>query len=194
MKLETDFRYYRQLGNDASWANRIIVGTGFPYGNSKELPYIKQFFVGGNNSLRAFRSRSLGPGTFYAGNPQEKGFIPDQSGDIKLEMNTELRFKIIKPVYGAAFVDAGNIWLYNENAYKPGSKFSSTFLKELAVGTGLGVRVDISILVLRLDLAFPLRKPWLPEDDRWVIDQVSFGDSKWRKENLVFNLAIGYPF
>jgi outer membrane protein assembly factor BamA len=194
LKLETDFRYYRQLGNDASWANRIIVGTGFPYGNSRELPYIKQFFVGGNNSLRAFRSRALGPGTYYAGNPQEKGFIPDQSGDIKLEMNTELRFKIVKPVYGAAFVDAGNIWLYHDNPFKPGAAFSSKFLDELAVGTGLGVRVDISILVLRLDLAFPLRKPCLPENDRWVIDQVSFGDSKWRKENLVFNLAIGYPF
>ena len=144
--------------------------------------------------MRAFRSRSLGPGTYLAEKNADVGFIPDQSGDIKLEMNTELRFKIIKPVYGAAFVDAGNIWLYNENKYKPGAKFSKDFLNELAVGTGLGLRVDITILVLRLDVAFPLRKPWLPETERWVINDINFGNSTWRKDNLIFNLAIGYPF
>ena len=194
-KMETDFRYYRKLSDDNVWANRINIGLGIPYGNSDELPFIKQFFVGGNNSLRAFRSRSLGPGTYRApGQTNKGGFIPDQSGDIKLELNSELRFKIIKPVYGALFVDAGNIWLYNGNADKPGSRFSSDFIKELAAGTGLGLRIDVSILILRLDLAFPIRKPWLPASDRWVFDQVQFGNSEWRKENLVFNLAIGYPF
>jgi outer membrane protein insertion porin family len=194
LKLETDFRYYRQLGNEAVWASRLDVGTGFPYGNSDELPYIKQFFIGGNNSLRAFRSRSLGPGTYNAMAGARDRFIPDQSGDIKLELNTELRFKILKPVYGALFVDAGNIWLYNENPFKPGGKFSKDFVKEIAAGAGLGVRVDITILVLRLDLAFPIRKPYLPEKDRWVFDEIKLGDSNWRQENLVFNLAIGYPF
>lgn len=193
LKLETDLRYYRQLGNDAVWANRIDVGAGFPYGNSRELPFIKQFFIGGNNSIRAFRSRTLGPGTYLA-NDTISGFIPDQSGDIKLELNTELRFKVIKPVYGAVFVDAGNIWLKKENSYKPGAKFSKDFMKELAVGTGLGLRVDITLLVVRLDVAFPLRKPWLPENNRWVINDINFGSSEWRKENVIFNLAIGYPF
>lgn len=193
LKLETDLRYYRQLGNEAVWASRIDAGAGIPYGNSKELPFIKQFFSGGNNSLRAFRSRSVGPGTFLPAKTTD-GFIPDQSGDIKLELNTELRFKIVKPVYGAVFVDAGNVWLYNENEFKAGAKFTSDFLKELAAGTGLGVRVDINILVLRIDLAFPIRKPWLAEKDRWVIKQVDFGSSEWRKDNLIFNLAIGYPF
>jgi outer membrane protein insertion porin family len=198
VKVETDFRYYRKLGNDNVWANRIIIGAGIPYGNSRELPFIKQFFVGGNNSLRAFRSRSLGPGTYRApgldGVDAKQSFVPDQTGDVKLELNTELRFKIFKPVFGALFVDAGNIWLYNDNVNKPGAKFSGSFLKELAAGTGLGVRVDISVLVLRLDLAFPIRKPWLEESQRWVIDDIKFGDSQWRKENLIFNLAIGYPF
>lgn len=194
LKLETDLRYYRQLGNESVWASRIDVGSGFPYGNSKELPFIKQFFIGGNNSLRAFRSRALGPGTYNAKEGRSQGFIPDQSGDLKLELNTELRFKIVKPVYGAVFVDAGNIWLYSENTNKPGAKFSKEFLNELAAGTGLGVRVDISILVLRLDVAFPIRKPWLPQADRWVVNKTSFGSSGWRKENLIFNLAIGYPF
>jgi outer membrane protein insertion porin family len=194
LKLESDFRYYRQLGNESVWASRIDAGIGFPYGNSAEIPFIKQFFIGGNNSLRAFRSRSLGPGTYHPAIDTSVGFTPDQSGDIKLEINTELRFKIIKPVYGAAFIDAGNIWLYNENIYKPGAKFSKKFLNELAVGTGLGVRVDITILVLRLDVAFPIRKPWLPEKERWVIKDVDFGNSTWRKDNVIFNLAIGYPF
>jgi outer membrane protein assembly factor BamA len=194
LKLESDFRYYRQLGNESVWASRIDAGIGFPYGNSAEIPFIKQFFIGGNNSLRAFRSRSLGPGTYHPAIDTSIGFIPDQSGDIKLEVNTELRFKIIKPVYGAAFIDAGNIWLYNENKYKPGARFTKAFLNELAVGTGLGVRVDITILVLRLDVAFPIRKPWLPEKERWVIKDVDFGNSTWRKDNLIFNLAIGYPF
>lgn len=194
LKLESDFRYYRQLGNESVWASRIDAGIGFPYGNSAEIPFIKQFFIGGNNSLRAFRSRSLGPGTYHPAIDTSVGFIPDQSGDIKLEVNTELRFKIIKPVYGAAFIDAGNIWLYNENKYKPGARFTKAFLNELAVGTGLGVRVDITILVLRLDVAFPIRKPWLPEKERWVIKDVDFGNSTWRKDNLIFNLAIGYPF
>ena len=142
LKLETDFRYYRQLGNESVWASRINTGVGFPYGNSDELPFIKQFFIGGNNSLRAFRSRSIGPGTFLPTINPAVGFTPDQSGDIKLEVNTELRFKIFKPVYGALFIDAGNIWLYNENKYKPGAKFSKDFLKEFAAGTGFGVRVD----------------------------------------------------
>lgn len=194
LKVETDSRFYQRIGKNNVWANRLILGAGFPYGNSTELPFVKQYFIGGNNSLRAFRSRSLGPGTYLPDDYGKSSFLPDQSGDLKLEINTELRFAIFPPVYGALFVDAGNIWLYNENPLKPGSKFSNKFLKELAVGTGLGVRVDISILVLRLDVAFPLRKPWLAEKDRWVIDQLDFGNSEWRKENVIFNLAIGYPF
>ncbi len=194
LKLETDLRFYKRVSRSNVWANRLIVGAGFPYGNSIELPFIKQFFVGGNNSIRAFRSRSLGPGTYLPQDYGKNSFIPDQSGDIKLEINSEFRFKIVSPVYGAVFVDAGNIWLRNENPLKPGAKFSKDFLKELAVGTGVGVRVDISILVLRLDVAFPIRKPWLADKERWVLGDVNFGDTDWRRENVIYNLAIGYPF
>jgi len=174
-------------------ASRIIVGAGIPYGNSDELPFIKQFFIGGTNSIRAFRARAIGPGTFKP-DVDENMFLPDQSGDLKLELNTEYRAKLFSVVHGAIFVDAGNIWLMNENKDKPGAKFSGDFLNELAVGTGAGLRFDLSFLVLRLDLAFPLRKPYLPDGQRWVLDQVAFGSGPWRKENLVFNLAIGYPF
>jgi outer membrane protein assembly factor BamA len=102
--------------------------------------------------------------------------------------------KLFSIVHGALFVDAGNIWLYNEDPGKPGAKFGSDFLKELAVGGGVGLRFDISFLVLRFDVAIPLRKPFLPDGERWVFDQISFGDASWRRENIVLNIGIGYPF
>lgn len=192
IKLELDGRWYRSIGLNNTWANRLVIGYGMPYGNSRQLPFIKQFFTGGNNSIRAFRSRTVGPGTYQP--PLVQGFIPDQTGDIKLEMNTELRPRISGPLYGALFVDAGNIWLANSLPEKPGATFSGNFLKELAMGAGLGIRLDIQLFVLRLDAAFPIRKPWLPAGQRMVINQIKFGDPDWRRENLIYNLAIGYPF
>lgn len=192
LRLETDFRYYHKLGRTSVLANRIIIGASVPYGNSQALPFVKQFFAGGNNSVRAFRSRALGPGSYAQ--PATSNFLPDQSGDMKLELNTELRAQLFSIVHGAVFVDAGNIWLYNDDPNKPGARFSNHFLKELAVGTGVGLRFDISFLVLRFDLAFPLRKPSLPDGERWVIRQIKFGDADWRKQNLIFNIGIGYPF
>jgi len=191
VRTESDFRYYHKEGMTV-WANRIDIGFGYPYGNSTALPFIKQFFVGGTNSLRAFRSRSVGPGTYAPAD--QTNFLPDQSGDIKLEMNTELRAKLFSIVNGAIFVDAGNVWLYNADTARPGGQFSGQFLQQLAVGTGVGLRFDISILIVRLDVAFPLRKPYLPEGQRWVINQIDFGSGNWRSNNLVFNLGIGYPF
>jgi outer membrane protein insertion porin family len=192
LKLESDVRYYAKVSPGIIWANRLILGLGFPYGNSRELPYIKQFFVGGNNSIRAFRSRSLGPGSYQA--PPSRTFLPDQSGDIKIEINTELRAKLFGIVHGALFIDAGNIWLYNNNPDKPGAQFSKDFLKEMAVGAGAGLRFDISFLVVRFDAAFPVRIPYLPDGQRGVLGQVDFGDPTWRKQNIIYNLGIGYPF
>lgn len=192
-KAEAEFRYYRNFNKETKLASRIIIGAGIPYGNSKELPFIKQFFIGGTSSIRAFRARSIGPGTFN-GNETTNSFLPDQSGDLKLEMNAELRGKIYGLVKGAVFVDAGNIWLLNESDEKPGAQFSNDFLSQLAVGTGVGLRFDFNFLILRTDLAFPLRKPYLPKGEEWVIDEVDFGNGTWRKNNLIFNLAIGYPF
>lgn len=193
LKAELDGRWYRRFGLNTTWANRLVIGYGLPYGNSRELPYIKQFFTGGNNSIRAFRSRSVGPGTYQAV-PTSQGFIPDQTGDIKLEMNTELRPRISGPLYGALFVDAGNIWLANDNPLKPGATFDSDFLSELAMGAGVGLRLDITLFVIRFDVAFPIRKPWLDKGNRWVINQIQFSQPEWRSQNVVYNLAIGYPF
>ena len=194
VKIENDFRHYYKLGPDSQLATRIIAGAGFAYGNSREMPFIKQFFIGGTNSLRAFRARSIGPGSFDGASTNTNTFLPDQSGDLKLEFNTEYRAKIYGLVKGALFLDAGNIWLLNDNPDKPGAKFSKKFLNEIAVGAGAGLRFDFSFLILRTDLAFPLRKPYLPDGDRWVLDKIDFGSGPWRRENLIFNLAIGYPF
>ncbi len=193
VKMENDFRFYHKFSEKTNFASRIIAGVAYPYGNSELMPYSKQFFVGGSNSIRAFRARTLGPGS-YDPRTQNASFYFDQSGDIKLEMNAEYRANIYKFLNVAAFVDAGNIWLMNEDSTRPGGKFSKDFLNELAVGAGVGLRLDFSILILRLDLAMPLRVPYYEKGDRWALDRIKFGDSSWRKDNLILNIAIGYPF
>ena len=190
VKLEADFRYYRKIGLKSAWANRIIAGYGKPYGNSQQLPYVKQFFIGGNNSIRAFRARTVGPGTYPL--LSTTGFFPDQTGDIKLEINTEYRPHISGPLYGALFIDAGNIWLAKEDTARPGAKFSGNFLKELAIGAGAGIRFDITLFIIRFDIGIPLRKPWT--EHPWYLNQIKFHDREWRRENIMYNLAIGYPF
>lgn len=197
IRLELDLRDYFKITRNITWANRLNVGYGYAYGGSNSLPYVRQFFAGGSNDIRAFAARSLGPGSYYYKNDPDFAnatIIPDQSGDVKLMLNSELRFKLVSVLYGALFADAGNVWLRKGDS-RPGTAFkASNALKELAVGTGAGLRVDATIFVVRLDVAFPVRKPYNPDGERWVIDEVAFGDKGWRKENLVYNIGIGYPF
>jgi outer membrane protein assembly factor BamA len=192
-KMENDFRLYHKFTEKTSLATRFIGGIAYPYGNSENIPFSKQFFSGGSNSIRAFRARTLGPGSF---DPRtiKSGYYFDQSGDIKLELNAEYRANLYKFLNVAVFADAGNVWLINEDAQRPGAKFSKEFLSEIAVGAGVGLRLDFSILILRLDLAMPLRVPYYEKGDRWAFDRINFGDSQWRKDNLILNIAIGYPF
>ena len=192
-KMEHDFRFYHKLGDKSSFASRFIGGIAYPYGNSDNIPFSKQFFSGGSNSIRAFRARTLGPGSF---DPRtiKQGYYFDQSGDIKLELNAEYRANIYKFLNVAFFADAGNIWLVNDDIQRPGAKFSSDFLSEIAVGAGFGLRLDFSILILRLDLAMPFRVPYYEKGDRWTFDKINFGSSSWRRDNLILNIAIGYPF
>jgi outer membrane protein insertion porin family len=194
IKTQLEGRYYYAFSTKMRLANRIIFGFGYPYGNSTQLPFIKQFFIGGNNSIRAFRSRSIGPGIYRNPNADSVAFFADESGDIKLEMNTELRLKINSILEGAFFIDAGNIWLYNKDTSRPGGEFTNKFLNQLAVGTGIGLRINLTILLLRIDLATPVREPWLPAGKTWVINQFDLSSRAWRRQNLVLNLAIGYPF
>lgn len=193
VKMEHDFRFYHKLGEKSSLATRFIGGIAYPYGNSEYIPFSKQFFVGGSNSIRAFRARTLGPGS-YDPRTQNANFYFDQSGDIKLELNAEYRTNLFSFLNLALFADAGNIWLMNEDKTRPGGKFSKDFMSEIAVGAGLGLRFDFSIMVLRLDLAMPLRVPYYEKNERWTFNKIDFGDKSWRKDNLILNIAIGYPF
>ena len=192
VRLEADLRGYLKLSPKLIFANRMIAGTAIAYGNSSIAPYAEQFFIGGSNSLRAFRIRTLGPGSFHS---DQTVFQANESGDVKFEVNSELRYTMGKYLRFAGFIDAGNIWLRKESPDKPGSGFSaSDFLTEMAVGAGIGVRLDFSVLLLRFDFATPLRKPWYPEGERWVLNEINIGDKEWRRENLILSIGIGYPF
>ncbi|MGN6212183.1 translocation and assembly module lipoprotein TamL [Parafilimonas sp.] len=191
IKLEGDFRHYLKLGKYNSFNTRFDAGIAAAYGNDTLVPFIKEFFAGGVSDLRGFRARTL-VGGYYAGNPREK-LVWDQPGDVKLLLSAEYRAKLFSILRYALFADAGNVWTLKYDSERPGSKFSSKdFMSQIAVDAGIGLRADVSILILRLDVAFPLHLPYnLPNGEKYKID---FGDSEWRKNNIVWNLAIGYPF
>jgi outer membrane protein assembly factor BamA len=187
-RLTLETRYYRNLTRTMRLATRMIIGAGIPYGNSRNLPYIKQYFIGGANSVRSYRPRELGPGTFQ--DPKASSFF-DQTGDIKFETNAEFRFDIIPYLKGAVFVDAGNIWLARkdpagENQRVGGEFVFSKALSQLAVGTGAGLRVDAQFFVLRLDLGIPLVDP--NQDPSYVLKIPP------KRQNMLLHIAIGYPF
>ncbi|WP_422801081.1 BamA/TamA family outer membrane protein [Sphingobacterium sp. Mn56C] len=194
IKAEGDFRHYLRLSDNSQLASRIMVGASYSYGNSYALPYLKQYYSGGPNGLRAFRVRSVGPGTSQPQNLGKNNYFADQTGDYKLELNTEYRAKIAGFLNWAAFIDAGNIWTQNNDPSKAGGQINKNFLSELAVGGGAGLRFDFTFLIIRTDFAIPFRIPYYPKSERWVFNKIDFGSSTWRKDNLVFNLAIGYPF
>ena len=186
VKLENEIRFFHKTGPNSTFASRLIVGVGLPYGNSTQLPYSQQFFIGGPNSLRGFQARSIGPGSYDPAtsvNVNRGDFLPDESGDIKIEANVEYRPKLFSIVRGALFVDAGNIWLLHSGGRK-GAAFSKDFLNDIAVDAGFGLRFDLSVLVLRTDLGYPLRSPYATDGQRW----------NFNTRYAVFNLAIGYPF
>ena len=149
------------------------------------MPYVEQFFSGGAYSVRGFTARYLGPGSYH----EEKSGYIDQSGDIKLEGNFEYRFGLSKILKGALFLETGNIWLINEDENRSGAKFDiNSFYNELAVVTGLGLRFDFNFFVLRTDLGFPLRNPYLTDGKNWLLG------TKEVFSGAIFYLAIGYPF
>ena len=196
-RFDVDSRLYHKVTGSITWANRLFIGLGIPYGNYKEtqLPFTKQYFVGGSNSIRAFRPRAIGPGLFTRDTIRNLPLFQDGGGDIRLEANTEIRAKFNKYIEGALFVDAGNVWTYNNVAtFGPGAQFTNDFYQQIAVGAGAGIRIDLSYFLIRFDLATPLRKPYKTDGNEWVIDKMAFGSSTWRKQNLVFNIAVGYPF
>jgi outer membrane protein insertion porin family len=199
VKFDFDARRYF-LFRDAMAAFRFYGGVGVPYDKSSALPYVKQYFVGGAYSIRGWRVRNLGPGGSVP-DLQNINFI-DRTGDIKLELNGEYRFPMLQlfagaiGLNGALFTDAGNIWLFKADPeYENGSLTWRRFGHDIAVSSGAGARLDIGgIFTLRFDAAFPLKKPYVDGNSGWVIDRIGFGSRQWRDENLILNIAIGYPF
>ena len=183
-KADIDFRYHFKIGKEQMIATRFFGGYGMPYGNSDVMPYVKQYYSGGPYSVRSFRIRSLGPGTYNdADNPSKNYF--DRTGNIRLEANIEYRFPIISFLKGAVFADAGNIWNSKGNEeYSFEDKFTSSFISELGMGAGIGLRVDVQGFVIRFDLAAPFHDPSQEKGERF--------DFKWNKP--IFNFGIGYPF
>jgi outer membrane protein insertion porin family len=188
MRFEADFRHYLSFSKYTMLVTRADAGVGISYGNSVSLPYSKAFFAGGTNDIRAFRARALGPGKYYGGDPNTDAFLPDQPGDVKLEGNIEYRAKLFGLVRWAIFTDFGNVWTLRTDTARPGAVFTSGFLNDFAVGAGTGLRFDLTILVLRVDIAVPLRAPWTTQGSKWNFkDATDISD-------MVLNLAIGYPF
>ena len=189
-----DNRLTLKVSRTSELVFRQNIGAGFAYGNSNSMPFSKQFFVGGAMSMRAFQPRAIGPGS-YVNPDQVFGSFFDQTGDFLAEFNLEYRFAQSGYFQWAIFTDVGNVWLQDESESRPGGHFEwSRAPSELAVAGGIGFRMDFDIILLRFDLATPLRLPYLPENDRWVIDQFDPLSAGWRGENLLLNIAIGYPF
>lgn len=188
VKGQVQFIYNRKLSrySDQWLVSRIMTGVAHAYGNSSQVPYSEQFYVGGANSIRAFTVRSIGPGSYKPPRDERNGYF-DQTGTFKLELNTEYRFPIVSVLHGAAFIDAGNVWLLKNDPLRPGGQLKAkTFLRDIALGTGVGLRVDIGMLVIRGDLGYGLHTPYSNGTGHYF--NVTF------KKAFAFHLAIGYPF
>ncbi len=213
VKAEFDFRWYRYLGGERQLVLRINPGIGVPYGNSESLPIEKNFFAGGTNGIRAWQARALGPGNYNRADidPEIRKNLRnlDQLGEIKLETNLEYRFKLLNnflgaKIKGATFIDAGNVWRIKPFAENPGGEFKSAqFFKQLAVGAGLGIRLDMDYFIFRLDAAVKIKDPQFSGSDQWVIKNMFNKEFKTNFATTHFpdvyrfvqyNFGIGLPF
>lgn len=180
-------RLYHGVNSKEWLVFRAFVGAAHAYGNSSQVPYAEQFYIGGANSLRAFSVRSIGPGSYHPAETVKNGYY-DQTGTFKFEFNTELRFPIMGYLHGALFLDAGNIWLLKKDSSRPGGALGEgNFFKEIALGTGAGLRFDMEMLVLRADLGIGIHAPY-DTGKKGYYNMTSF------KNSLAFHIAIGYPF
>ena len=190
VKLNTEFRHHLRIGRHCMLATRMALGAVWAYGNVLSAPYTEQFYVGGANSIRAFSARSIGPGGYSSGEEGTAGYgYLNHVGDIRFEANAEWRFPILGNLHGAVFLDAGNVWLLRTDEGRPGGEFRlRDFPRQIALGTGLGLRYDLQLLVFRLDLGVALHDPSRLNSGRGYYNIPRFGDG------LALNFAIGYPF
>jgi outer membrane protein assembly factor BamA len=185
IRSDVDLRYNYFINSVASIVYRGFFGIGIPYGNSKAIPFEKQYYGGGANGVRGWQVRTLGPGSYVP----DTTFL-NQTADIKLELNTEYRFKLFWILEGALFVDAGNIWNFREDPSRPGAQFKlNTFYKDIAIGTGTGLRFDFDFFLGRIDMGMKLRDPVIQERNKWI-----FSNRPYKRNDFTIVLSIGYPF
>jgi hypothetical protein len=198
LKFQADFRRYYPIDSKQTVAYRANFGIAQPYGISNGiLPYEKYFFAGGGTSIRAWQARRLGPGS-YSPRVGERGpydYPIEQPAEMIFETMLEYRRKLFGYFDLALFIDAGNSWMIGADNSRPGADFRfNRFYKELAFGTGIGLRMDFDFLVIRLDMATKAIDPSQPEGDRWVLDNVTFRNPLGVRGQTVLNFGIGYPF
>ncbi|MCO5260800.1 MAG: BamA/TamA family outer membrane protein [Crocinitomicaceae bacterium] len=205
LRLDNEVIYAQPIGKSHSFNFRFLAGAGMPYGNSRtSLPYDYSFFGGGANDNRGWRSRALGPGVYkYYLDPQRTA---TQIGDIRIAASAEIRFTISGFFKGALFVDAGNIWTWKNDINRPGAQFSKDWYKQLAVSSGIGLRLDFDFFVMRLDLGLPLSNPSLPKGSQWIFQsRQAFKDEVYSTPGIdlskvpkpfipILHFGIGYPF
>ena len=186
VKLETDFTKTWSIGLKSQLVGHVNAGIVYSYGNAASTPYSEQFYVGGANSIRAFPVRSVGPGRYYT--DQARLSYLDQTGDMKFLANLEYRFNLFGDLYGAAFLDAGNVWGVRDDGYRKGAQFKmKNLLKEMAVGTGIGVRYDLQFLILRIDWGVGIHMPY-------DTGRSGYYNIRKFKDGQSLHLAVGYPF
>lgn len=187
LKLTSEIRYNYKIDSRNSLVSRLSGGVLYAYGNSEVAPYNEQFYIGGANSVRAFTIRTLGPGRYRPDAGNTYSYL-DQTGTFKLEANIEYRFKLLGNLNGAVFLDAGNIWLLKADEARPGGQFNLSRLgMDIALGTGAGLRYDLSFLVVRLDAGIGLHAPY-------ETSKTGYYNIPTFKDGLGIHLAIGYPF
>lgn len=186
IKATSEIRYNYALGGNQHLVGRLMAGIAYSYGNATTTPYSEQFYIGGANSIRAFTIRSIGPGSYHP-TDSKYGYL-DQTGDIKIEANLEYRFPILGDLHGATFLDAGNVWLLRNDEQRPGGQFKwNRFWKDLALGTGIGLRYDLTFLVIRVDWGIGLHVPY-------DTGKKGYYNIPKFKDGMGVHLAIGYPF
>ena len=185
-KVDADYSFTHSFNPKSSLAFHVGVGAAMPYGNSKVLPFEKRFYAGGANSVRGWGVRTLGPGSYFATN-SVNSFIY-QCGDIRLDLNLEYRAKLFWVLELGAFIDAGNIWTIREYEDQPGGVFKfNKFYEQIALSYGLGIRMDFTYFLLRLDVGMKAHNP-ASGQERWPLLHPDWG------RDSAFHFSVGYPF
>ena len=205
-RLDNEIIASNQLGKKSSIHGRLLIGGGLPYGNSRtSMPYDYSFFAGGANDNRGWRARALGPGAYkyYL----DTNRTATQIGDLRIGSTVEYRFNMGSILKGAIFMDAGNVWTIKEDVNRIGGQISNNWYKQIALSSGVGLRLDLDFFIIRLDLGLPITNPALPVGSRWIFQKrdayyaeglavlgVNYKDYLPKPFTPNIHFGIGYPF